>query len=73
MIIDFVLDQKGVSLLEAYDKWRGWADPKVCCDYSLHCAITWWSEQVNKSSVNSLRDRVHPAAHIHLFTELLNL
>jgi len=48
MIIDFILDQKGVSLLEAYDKWRGWADPKVCCDYSFHCAITWWSPQVSE-------------------------
>jgi len=47
MIIDFVLDQKGVSLLEAYDKWKGWADPKVCCDYSFHVGVTWWSPQVN--------------------------
>ncbi|CAH1786300.1 unnamed protein product [Owenia fusiformis] len=48
MIIDFVLDQKGVSLLDAYDKWRGWADAKVCCDYGLHVAVTWWSEDVSK-------------------------
>ena len=46
MIIDFVLDQKGVPLLEAYDKWKGWADPKVCCDYSFHIAVTWWSKKV---------------------------
>ncbi|PIK43147.1 putative dihydropyrimidinase-like isoform X4 [Apostichopus japonicus] len=38
----------GESLVEAYEKWRGKADSKVCCDYSLHVAITWWSEQVEQ-------------------------
>ncbi|XP_025086455.1 dihydropyrimidinase-like [Pomacea canaliculata] len=48
MIIDFVMDQKGASLIDAYNKWRGWADGKVCCDYALHACVTWWSEQVKK-------------------------
>lgn len=48
MIIDFVLDQKGVPLLEAYDKWRNWADNKVCCDYGLHVAVTYWNDSVSK-------------------------
>lgn len=46
--VDFVLDQKNVSLLEAYDKWRNWADSKVCCDYALHSCVTWWSPEVAK-------------------------
>ena len=46
--MDFVLDQKGVPLLEAYDKWRNWADPKVCCDYGLHVAVTYWNDSVAK-------------------------
>lgn len=32
--------------MEAYDNWRAWADPKVCCDYALHMGLTWWSKSV---------------------------
>lgn len=32
--------------MEAYDEWRSWADPKVCCDYGLHVGVTWWSKSV---------------------------
>ncbi|KAG2465192.1 DPYS Dihydropyrimidinase, partial [Polypterus senegalus] len=48
MILDFVIPQKGQSLLEAFENWKSSADPKVCCDYSLHVAVTWWSEKVKK-------------------------
>ncbi|XP_052016921.1 dihydropyrimidinase [Apodemus sylvaticus] len=48
MIIDFAIPQKGSSLIEAFETWRNWADPKVCCDYSLHVAVTWWSDKVKE-------------------------
>ena len=46
--VDFVLGPKNESLLQMYDRWRGWADPKVCCDYSLHVGVTWWSKQCSE-------------------------
>ena len=45
--VDFVLGGRGKSLVESYDQWRAWADEKVCCDYSFHVGVTWWSEQVH--------------------------
>lgn len=62
-IIDFVIPKKGQSLIEAYDEWRNKADGKVCCDYGLHVAITWWDQSVsdemgilvNERGVNSFK------------------
>lgn len=47
MIIDFVIPKKDESILEAYERYRESADQKVCCDYSLHVAITSWSPKVS--------------------------
>ncbi|XP_042229368.1 dihydropyrimidinase-like isoform X4 [Homarus americanus] len=48
MIMDFALPQRGESLVEAYHRWRTWADAKVCCDYALHVGVTWWSDKVGE-------------------------
>lgn len=56
-LIDFVIPQKGESLLKAFDQWRQWADPKVNCDYALHCAVTWWSDQVSREMEVLCRDK----------------
>eukprot|EP00731_Ephydatia_muelleri_P016546 Em0009g970a len=57
MIIDFVLGPKGESPLKMYDQWRSWADPKVCCDYSFHVCITWWSKQVSDEMDTLVREK----------------
>lgn len=44
--MDFVIPSKGQSLVAAFHQWRGWADPKVNCDYTLHVAITHWNDEV---------------------------
>ncbi|XP_036394824.1 dihydropyrimidinase [Megalops cyprinoides] len=57
MILDFVIPQKGTSLLEAYERWRAMADSKVCCDYSLHVAVTWWSDTVKQEMETLVQEK----------------
>ncbi|RXG69091.1 Dihydropyrimidinase [Armadillidium vulgare] len=56
MIMDFALPQKEESLIEAYHKWRAWADPKVCCDYALHVGVTWWNNKVPQEMAQLTRE-----------------
>jgi dihydropyrimidinase len=44
-IIDFVIPDPKERVLDAYKKWRGWAE-KAATDYSFHVAITWWDQTV---------------------------
>lgn len=37
--MDFVIDPDSSSLINSYEKWRNWADEKICCDYGLHVAV----------------------------------
>ena len=48
MIIDFVIPGPQEDVLEAYRKWRGWAE-KAAADYSFHVAITWWDQSVSEA------------------------
>jgi len=47
MIIDFVIPNPKEPLMDAFRKWRGWAE-KSACDYSFHVAVTWWDESVSR-------------------------
>jgi dihydropyrimidinase len=53
--IDFVIPAPGERILDAYHKWRGWAE-KSACDYSLHVAITWWDDSVREDMHTLARD-----------------
>ena len=45
--IDFIFaGEEGI--LAGYEDWRRRADPKVHCDYALHCGITHWNERISK-------------------------
>lgn len=42
-VLDFAIQQKGHSIMDAITARRAEADPKVCIDYGLHAAITDWN------------------------------
>ncbi|MFW9935687.1 MAG: dihydropyrimidinase [Candidatus Thorarchaeota archaeon] len=44
-VIDFAIQQKGHSIMEAVEARRKEADGRVCIDYGLHAAITDWNPQ----------------------------
>ncbi len=44
-VLDFAIQQKGHSIMEAVKARRKEADGKVCIDYGLHAAITDWNPQ----------------------------
>ena len=46
-IIDFVIPDPQEPLIDAYHKWRGWAE-KSASDYSFHVAVTWWNDSVHR-------------------------
>lgn len=53
-IIDFAIQDTG-SLLEAIQRRRTEADPRVCVDYSLHAGIVRWDEETRKEIVDITR------------------
>ncbi|WP_312839954.1 dihydropyrimidinase [Delftia tsuruhatensis] len=54
-IIDFVIPDPQEPLLDAYRKWRGWAE-KSAADYSFHVAVTWWSDSVHADMGTLVRE-----------------
>ena len=54
-IIDFVIPSPGERLLDAYHKWRGWAE-KAAADYTFHVAVTWWDDSVYEDMGTLVRD-----------------
>ncbi|GBQ67308.1 dihydropyrimidinase [Ameyamaea chiangmaiensis NBRC 103196] len=46
MVIDFVIPERGASILKAWKHWREKAQ-KAASDYGLHVAITHWDDTVH--------------------------
>ena len=44
-VLDFAIQTKGKSIMDAVEARRAEADSKVCVDYGLHAAITDWNDR----------------------------
>uniref|UniRef100_A0A0A9W645 dihydropyrimidinase n=1 Tax=Lygus hesperus TaxID=30085 RepID=A0A0A9W645_LYGHE len=74
MIMDFVIPEKEESLIEAYEKVRAAADPKVCCDYALHICVSQWSDKVQEEMEELCSDRGINSFKMHMaFKDLFQL
>lgn len=61
MIMDMVVPGQSESPMEAFAKWRKWADDKVCCDYALKMQIS------GGTNLDQLEDLVTPEVGINAF------
>ena len=57
----------GEPLMDAYQQWRDWADPKVCCDYSFHMCVTYWNDSVAEQMQQVCRPVEEGGAGINSF------
>lgn len=55
--VDFVATKKGESLISAYEKYRGMADPKVCCDYGLSIIVSYMSDKVKEEMSDLVKNK----------------
>ena len=55
--VDFVVPKKDESIMEAYEKWRGWGDAKACCDYGLHVGVTNWTNDTPKEMDELVKEK----------------
>ncbi|XP_064476928.1 dihydropyrimidinase-related protein 2-like isoform X2 [Ornithodoros turicata] len=55
-VIDCVIDPN-CSPLEAFEKWKCWADERVCCDYALQVAVTSFNAKTKEELETLVKDK----------------
>ncbi len=65
-VVDFDMQQKGESLLEAIERKQSWAEGKVAIDYSLHPAVTDPRPEVMEEVQKAILDYGTPSFKIFM-------
>ena len=65
-VVDFDLQQKGETLLEAIERKKSWAEGKVCVDYSLHPAVMDPRPEVIEEVKNACQEYGTPSFKIFM-------
>jgi dihydropyrimidinase len=47
-ILNFIVEDRDMSLLDAYNLNRERAAQRACCDYSFHIAVPRWDEKIER-------------------------
>ena len=66
MIIDFVLGGKNKSLIDNYNQWKSWADPKVRFSKEMphsKCRNISWYKYFNLSVSARIQKRMNRGDH----------
>ncbi|CAN8004415.1 unnamed protein product, partial [Ixodes hexagonus] len=72
MVVDCVLDTS-CSPLEAFEKWKSWADEKVCCDYGLQLAVTSFDPKTKEELETLVKEKGVNAFRAYLSMDPLML
>jgi dihydropyrimidinase len=54
--VDFIIPSHGQALEEALAAWQGRAKDEAVCDYSFHCAVTYWDDKMIPEGMQKLCD-----------------
>lgn len=70
-VLDFATQDKGGTLLEAFDTWKAKAAGSAC-DVGFHMAITYWNERV-AAEIPLLRDKGVTSFKVYMAYDALRL
>jgi len=57
MVMNFILENRDMSLVDAFNKNKDLAEKKSCCDYAFHSAVFQYNEKIAKEMEVLVREK----------------